>query len=441
MANDFTMKPMVDPIGIARLAQEQVIKNEEIKRQNKLDSFNMLQQTAKSVGDLVGSAVEASKARQKRDMINSLAASMASQVPNLTVPVQGPQQMTPGPVSQPISLGTAQTPDIQGQNAVRRSVQLNPDAWTKQLAEKTLPTPLQIAGANLKQSQTSLTGAKTGEITGQMLPNTKPLLDAAYQKAGITPTPGYESMSEKQAQEEIKRATDLAKSDKSVLSPYAEIRKQMLISSLNDKMSKKMNPANWSPGTMAGKSAALVANADSAINLANQMLEGTIPTTEQTMTSLALDANRVLTQTGTVSEKTTAELKAKTGVSTIAQGIQYFTNHPTDQKLQEFVKILKTEVQRQRDQRQAIVDRTLSGELSSLNQLRRLSPDDWEQQITANGFDLEAAKKGKLKIDPQFGSTMYGWDIGDTSKQFKQPGGIQIDQNALDAELKRRGLQ
>ncbi len=103
--------------------------------------------------------------------------------------------------------------------------------------------------------------------------------------------------------------------------------------------------------------------------------------------------------------------------------MQYFTAHPEDQKLQPFAQLLKTEVSRQRDQRQALVDRTLAGEFASLNQLKRMSPSDWEDQIQANGFDLNSAKKGKLKIRPEVGSTMYGWDVGNSSKPFAQATG------------------
>lgn len=344
-----------------------------------------------------------------------------------------PAQPTPlaprlGPgVEGPITQGAAlpmqtmqQQPGFQSalQSAL---VQASPDSATSAIASQFFPKPAstlealaarslangQAVDPNIAATKASLTGNKPTKFQSK---------DVSYNgetiKADYDPT----TRTYRRAGTDEILSGDIK--PVSSLSPIAEIRRQSLISQLNDKFSKKMSPTNWTPGTVAGKSAALVANADSAINLADQMLSGQVPTTEQTMTSLALDANRVLTQSGVSSEKTTAELKAKTGFASIAQGIQYFTSHPTDQKLQPFVKILKNEVSRQRDQRQAIVDRTLAGEFASLNQLRRLSPNDWEQQVTANGFDLESAKKGKLKIRPDVGSTMYGWDIGDSGKGF-----------------------
>ncbi len=71
-------------------------------------------------------------------------------------------------------------------------------------------------------------------------------------------------------------------------------------------------------------------------------------------------------------------------------------------------------MQRQRDLRQKVVDTHLQKALPTLNTLKRLSPQDWEDQIQANGFDLAAAKQGHLKVRPEIGSTLYGWDIGNT---------------------------
>lgn len=426
MATDFTMKPMVDPTAIARLAQEQAEKQAQLDQQNKQNQANNILAAAKAASDMVSASVEASKQRQKRDAIKTLGNSLAAQVPNLPYP--GGIPLAPDANGNiPSSI-----PDYNTQNQIRSSVTLNPDSWTKELANQVLQSPLE-------RQKTALDFARTQALAGKVTPATQTLINQMHEKIG-KPAPDTSMMTEEQAQTYLGHAAKLLPQS-SVTSPLAEIRKQNLIANLNDKMSKKMNPANWQPSTMAGKSAALVANADSAINLANQMLNGEIPITEQNMTSLALDANRVLSQTGVVSEKTTQELKAKTGYGDFAQGLQYFSSHPQDKKFHPFVKILQTEIQRQRDQRQAIVDRTLSGELSSLNQLKRLSPEDWEAQILANGFDLEAAKKGKLKINPEFGSTMYGWDIGKSNKSFgQQPGGLNVDQDALAAELKRRGL-
>ncbi len=428
MATDFTMQQHVDPASIAALAQRQAEDQARMDEQASQQKMQMIQQVAQSVGSMVSSSIEASKARQRQQLDKNLADSFASKVPNQMAPQMGPGLPTAapeGPVAAPNAyqqgeqpLPPVSTPDFAGQTAVRSAVMADPKPWRTLAAD--MMNPQKNAVEQLNQQKTALDVQKVQKGMEPASDATKQAITAAYQKAG-QPAPDLTNITADRANELFDNAIKLSSSNGDAQAKRAQIMKENTIAKLNDQMSKKMNPANWGPNSMAGKSAALVANADSAINLADQMLQGKIPTTEQTMTSLALDANRVLTQVGVPSEKTTAELKAKTGFSSFASALQYFTAHPEDQKLQPFAQLLKTEVSRQRDQRQSIVDRTLAGEFASLNQLKRMSPQDWEDQITANGFDLEAAKKGKLKIRPEVGSTMYGWDIGDSSKKFEQP--------------------
>ncbi len=421
MATDFTMQQHVDPASIAALAQRQAEDQARMDEQASQQKMQMIQQVAQGVGSMVSASIEASKKRQKDDMVKNLANSMANRVPNVMAPQQGPGLPDASGNEQP--LPPVSTPDTNTQNAVRASVQLDQTPWTKQLADQLIQSPNEKAQMDMNTQKAAQEQANAAKLNQGIQPATLSLIKAAHDKLGLPPPDPaqFGNMKEQDAQTYLGNAAKLNSQTGNAQTARAEIMKQNTIAKLNDQMSKKMNPANWGPNSMAGKSAALVANADSAINLADQMLTGKIPTTEQTMTSLALDANRVLTQVGVPSEKTTAELKAKTGFSSFASALQYFTAHPEDQKLQPFAQLLKTEVSRQRDQRQSIVDRTLAGEFASLNQLKRLSPQDWEDQVTANGFDLEAAKKGKLKIRPEVGSTMYGWDIGDSSKKFEQP--------------------
>ncbi len=414
---DFSEKQYVDPTAIAALAQRQAQEQAQQAQQGYKDNMQGVQQVAQSVSQMVSTSIEASKRRQKDDMVKNLANSMANRVPNIMAPQQGPVMQGQA------ALPAVSTPDTNTQNAVRASVTTDPAPWTKQLADQLIQSPAEQAQTAMNTQKAAQEQANAAKLNQGIQPSTLSLITAAHDKIGLPPPDPaqFSNMKEQDAQTYLGNVAKLNSQTGNAQTARAEIMKQNTIAKLNDQMSKKMNPANWGPNSMAGKSAALVANADSAINLADQMLQGKIPTTEQTMTSLALDANRVLTQVGVPSEKTTAELKAKTGYSSFASALQYFTAHPEDQRLQPFAKLLKTEVSRQRDQRQAIVDRTLAGEFASLNQLKRMSPQDWEDQIQANGFDLDTAKKGKLKIRPDVGSTMYGWDIGDSSKKFEQP--------------------
>lgn len=441
MATDFTVKQYVDPASIAALAEKHANDQAQLDQQASQQKMQMIQAVAQSVGTMVSASVEASKQRQKEEMIKNLSNSMAARVPNIMAPQQGPG--LPDANGQEQSLPQMSTPDTSTQNAVRASVMQDPTPWTKQLADQLIQSPAEQAQAAMNTQKAAQEQANAAKLNQPIQPATLSLIKATHDKLGLPPPNSAEfgAMKEQDAQTYLGNATKLNNQSATAQQGRVDVMRQNTIAKLNDQMSKKMNPANWGPSTMAGKSAALVANADSAINLADQMLQGKIPTTSQTMTSLALDANRVLTQTGIPSEKTTEELKAKTGFSSFASAMQYFTAHPEDQKLQPFAQLLKTEVSRQRDQRQAIVDRTLAGEFASLNQLKRMSPQDWEDQIQANGFDLDAAKKGKLKIRPEVGSTMYGWDVGDSSKPFTQATGSTQDDPQVHALASVLGLK
>lgn len=449
MATDFTEKNYVDPTSVARLAQQQAQAQAQQAQQGYQDKMQAIQQIAGSVSKMVSTSVEASKQRQKDDMVKNLANSMAARVPNVMAPQQGPSQPTMAPqgaVSQlssqfPDATGQAyqqnaaaplppvSTPDINTQNAVRSSVVTNPAPWTKQLADQLIQSPAEQAQTAMNTQKAAQEQANAMKLNQPIQPSTLSLIKAAHTKLGLPPPDPAEfsNMKEQDAQTYLGNATKLNNQSANAQQGRVEIMKQNTIAKLHAGFSKDMNPSNWGPNSLAGKSAALTANADSAINLADQMLGGNIPTTEQTMTSLALDANRVLTQSGVPSEKTTAELKAKTGFASFAAAIQYFSGHPEDQKLQPFVKLLRTEVQRQRDQRQNIVDTTLKKNLAKYNQLRQLDPDGWEQEVTAAGFDPELAKKGRLQLAQGGNSTMYGGNIGDTSGGFAQNAAPQDD--------------
>ncbi len=305
----------------------------------------------------------------------------------------------------------------------------DPTPWTKQLADQLIQSPTEKAQALMNTQKAAQESATADKMNQPVQPATLSLIKAAHSQMGLPPPDEkqFSNMKEQDAQTYLGNVAKLNTKTSDAAQGRVEVMRQNTIAKLHAGFIKDMDPSNWSPTSLAGKSAALTANADSAINLADQMLSGKIPTTEQTMTSLALDANRVLTQVGQVSEKTTQELKAKTGFSTFASALQYFTAHPEDQKLQLFAQLLKTEVQRQRDQRQKIVDTTLQKNFAKYNQLRQLDPDGWEADVNGAGFDTELAKKGKLQLAKGGNSTMYGGNIGDTSGSFDSKGTAKND--------------
>ncbi len=451
---DFSEKSYIDPAQIAQLAQNQAAKQAQLDQQGQQQKVQMIQQLAQSVGQMVSSSIDARKQKLQQDFLaNSLAAKYApdqmapQQGPGLPVtpamgeqslpqvngmPQEGPgQPVTPAQGEQ--SLPPVSTPDYVGQNAIKALVRQDPKKWSDLAAAMYNQTPEQQALTAMNNQKAGLELANTQKINGPVQPSTFDAIDAAY-KANDMPAPDHTKFAnntDQQAMAHAKLIADMAKANasNSTGDTRNEIRKQTLITKLAGDFNKDMNPANWSPTTLAGKSAQLKANAESAMNLADQMLSGQIPTTKQTMTSLAMDANRVLSQTTVTSEKITEELQAKTGYASFAGALQYFSAHPEDQRLQPFVQLLKTEVSRQQDQRNQIVDTTLQKNFRKYDKLRELDPKEWEAQINGSGYDVEAAKRGVLKLAKGNTSTIYGGNIGDTSGNFRQTGAKGGKQN------------
>ena len=194
----------------------------------------------------------------------------------------------------------------------------------------------------------------------------------------------------------------------SFMSPVALVRRQSLINTMNMKLPELVNPARFGPNTVAGKAANVVANADSYLGQAENVISGNTIPDREIMTTLGIDAARTLTQTGVVSEKTINDLIPQSAKAKYRDWQGWLTNEPVGRDQTAFIKNLSTEVRRQRDIKQAVLDRTLGGNLPSLNELKRLSPQDWEEGLHANGLDVEAAKKGHFKLRPEILSSFYG---------------------------------
>ncbi len=154
MATDFTFKSQIDPTSIARLAQDQATKQAALDQEAKQGQANNILAAAKAATDMVSASIEASKNKQKRDAINSLASSLASQVPDISRPQMGPS-MGGG------SLPNVMTPDLNRQEGVRSAVNLAPESFAKSMAEQMFPSA--SGSANKFGGGIPVVNATTGE--------------------------------------------------------------------------------------------------------------------------------------------------------------------------------------------------------------------------------------------------------------------------------------
>lgn len=405
MATDFRMNPSINPASIASLFQQQQAKQAELDQQAKQQQANNILAAADAASKMVSSAVEASKARQRRDAINSLANSLVSQIPNVMAPQQGPSL-----TGQP--LPPVETPNYGVQNAIRSSVKLNPDSWNKELASQLLQSPLD-------QAKTKLDLARQQQLSGAVTPATQTLIQQMHEKIG-KPAPDTSMMTEEQAQTYLGHAAKLLPQN-SMMSPYAQVKRDALVDKMNKDLDKSLSPEQWSGTGPAATAAKIVVNAESAKALADQIISGKLPATRQAMSVLNADAARVVAQQGVITNEGRHELTNKTGYSDFAKALEYFTNNPQDQKANEFIKVLSKEMGRQQELRQKVVDNMMAKNLSAHQQLRKMDPDSWAAGLEAHNIDVEAAKKGKFKLKKSFidslqsdnqPSTSGGTDLG-----------------------------
>lgn len=120
----FDFKGQADISSIANTILTQKRHDEEIARQKEAQKVQLVRETAQAAGSLVAAAVEGSKNRQKRDFINTLAESAA----------RTQAGVTPG-------TPTAMTaPQATKYDMVKSAVKLNPQEASKQILEQSFPT-------------------------------------------------------------------------------------------------------------------------------------------------------------------------------------------------------------------------------------------------------------------------------------------------------------
>lgn len=423
MALDYSFKPTVDMAAIAGLIQRKPVLEQNMALQqqqienDKLDRFTKITGMATQMTQNMMAFNQENQTKQLMSAYSMLAAQPIPQPKMAETATQGKVQ-TMQPTEMPSGQMQTLTPQEAQSNKTSQlqslgmalASRMNPEAVGKQMAEY---------GSGLNKPMVPAFQTKQGVL------NNKPLSYVIDPKEGVP-------------RDMTPQHTPIQGDIQPVLmnSPTAEIRKQQLISTLNTKAATAFDPAKWKQGTTAGKSAQVVANAQSALNLGQQMRSGQVPITASNMATLSADVNRVIAQSGQTSEQARSELVAKTGYSKLADAISFYTNNPTDQKTGAFVDVMMKEMNRQKDMRQNIVNQTLSRNLPELNQLKRISPEDWENHIKANGLDLESAKKGKLQFTKDGINSLTGENL----EQPSAPGSATNGATSIDALAQALGL-
>lgn len=158
----FDFKGQADISSIANTILTQKRHQEEANRQAEQQKVQLVKETAQAAGQLVASAVEMSKNRQKRDFINTLAETAARSQAGLQAGVQGP--MT--------------EPQSTKYDMTKAAININPDYAAKQVIGQAFPgassahsPKFQQSGVQIRDKDGKLrtVGVAFEEATGQII--------------------------------------------------------------------------------------------------------------------------------------------------------------------------------------------------------------------------------------------------------------------------------
>ena len=175
MAQDYNFKPSLDVAGIAQLMQRKAIAEEELKLQKRAQRMKEIEQIIGIGGSIASGAVQASKLRQQKEFAEALAKTKMTPGETTQVPdqyAQAPEEQavrTPthafgngvgpttnvvegvpqedgtvapqAPVAIPAHEVTGPPTDNPISNAVRAAARVNPEEASKQFMEQQFPGP------------------------------------------------------------------------------------------------------------------------------------------------------------------------------------------------------------------------------------------------------------------------------------------------------------
>lgn len=187
-------------------------------------------------------------------------------------------------------------------------------------------------------------------------------------------------------------------------------------------------------------SAKSVIAADNFSNQVERVKSGEVIPDKSIMGGLITDAERAFAATGVPSEKRMQEIMPKTFNGTLADFETFVTNNPTSRDAMKFLSNLQIEVDASAKQKRANVNQVAGGILARARLIQKTDPEGYNRTVRSWGIDPSAAKLGKIKFLPGANSIFYGQGYSEAGSPTAAPGGLQVDQNALDAELKKRKL-
>ncbi len=392
---DFDFKSQIDPNAIAALAQRQAESQAQMQQKAADQKMKMIQDVANSVGSMVASSIEASKARQRAQLDKNLGDSLAAKyVPNVMAPQQGPGlPEQAGPVygdEQP--LPPVSTPDYAGRKAFSQQVRADPKPWRTLAVD--MMNPLKQAEADKASSQ----ALRDRQLTGPVSPATQSLVQQLHTKLG-TPAPDLAHMTEQQANQYYDNASKLIEkpSDPSKLS--LSDKQEQFDEKNMIKLDDRLNFGKSNRGANGQAAAAL-----RGIGQLDALFKGyKNDLTPQEWEEASIAWARILSSGGNGAARAQIEaLIPHTAVSNVKALQQWFSNDPTGTDQQAFAKRMQVGMARENkfnsEYLQKETLKVLDGYRGTLS---RQSPDDLREFFQNKGLSYDAVKATKPALAKQ----------------------------------------
>jgi len=335
----------------------------------KQQGWETIAQTAtKFTSDMIAGA----KAAQKRDMINTLASTLATS----SIP------------------GTTPVYDARKANEVRALGTLDPEALTAQASKNLFQDPnaalvaAQTKAATL-QGKLYENDLKKGQL-GQVPETVRSML-----KTGGIDVPEGMTMAELKASLPGMGAGMRA----SVLGEIAKARGDQVSASLADKMGTDINPAKWTPGSPGGVAAQRVLAAKDAKSLFETIRSQPDGPTKRQSVEAAIATVKTLMGSGNgqVSEKLINDMIPQSAKGRYATWEEFLTNAPQGNDQQKFMDQFEHQIDRVNEVNGSIVDDRVRQAISTHKVLHKRDPEAWTAQMEAAGLDPADVKNDVYK--------------------------------------------
>lgn len=396
---DFTNKtPAVNPVGVAELFQQKAQMEDQAKRQrfhDLLQAISTGQEVAKSMMTIAKASSQQAGAKKAEQILTETPDATVGQT---AIPM-GPRGATSFPVK------SSEANQTRSQRLLAALLQANPQDAGAAVA-KSLVTPDKAA-------------PKPSNLQSKSV-----LVDGTPKEVLFDPDRGlfFDPQTRQQISGNIQPFA--------VASPYAEVRKQMLVQNLSQKMGGDLNELGINSNSPAGISAKRALFSKSALTAIAQAEQQPGGADKRQMAEIQMEVAKVLTGNGVMTNEQLNSLATRTAKSQIKNWEEWVSNNPTGIDQQAFLSRFKDTLGRQLKFHSGEIDKYRRKTMAKYANFERNYPEDFNAVLDQAGYDTAQWKKNKQLVPL----------VDQEAEQFKTLMGSGSQDSGLDAIAKTLGL-